>query len=115
MILISGFSLSGPTDASFSENFYGLKRRRRPYIETDRTKAAVGAVPTGEKLRPREIRRSLLFLVGIPYLRAKAKDYYEELGGGVSSDILNEGIDVRQIRYLSDDVYTHSTFLEQLS
>ncbi|KAJ6567179.1 cyclin-dependent protein kinase inhibitor [Mycena vulgaris] len=74
-------------NASFSENFYGLKRRRRPFIETERAKAAVGGIPPGEKLRAKEIWRSLLFLVGVPYLRAKAQDYYEELGGGVSLDI----------------------------
>lgn len=50
-------------DASFSENFYGLKRRRRPYIETTRAKAAVGGVPPGEALGDRELQRSLLFLV----------------------------------------------------
>ena len=98
----------GLTDASFSENFYGLKRRRRPCIETERAKAAVGGVPIGEKLRPQEIKQSLLFLVGIPYLRAKAQDYYEELGGGVSSEILNGGIDLRQLRALTDDVCKHS-------
>ena len=27
------------------------------------------------------------FEVGVPYLRAKAQDYYEELGGGIESDI----------------------------
>lgn len=51
------------SDASFSENFYGLKRRRRPYIETERARAAVGGIPATEKLRNREIWRSLLFLV----------------------------------------------------
>ena len=50
-------------DASFSENFYGLKRRRRPYIETPRATAAVGGIPSGEPLRSPEIWRSLLFLV----------------------------------------------------
>ncbi|KAJ6539036.1 cyclin-dependent protein kinase inhibitor [Mycena capillaripes] len=74
-------------NASFSENFYGLKRRRRPFIETERAKAAVGGIPPGESLRSEEIWRSLLFLVGVPYLRAKAHDYYEELGGGLSSDV----------------------------
>ncbi|KAK7061450.1 ankyrin repeat protein nuc-2 [Favolaschia claudopus] len=73
-------------DASFSENFYGLKRRRRPFIDAERAQAAVGGIPSGEKLRAQEITRSLLFLVGMPYLRAKAQDYYEELGGGLSSE-----------------------------
>ncbi|OBZ76114.1 Peroxisome assembly protein 12 [Grifola frondosa] len=76
--------------ASFSENFYGLKRRRRPLFETERARAAVGGIFPEEKLRDREIWRSLLFLVGLPYVRARAQDYYEELGGGVQTDILSE-------------------------
>ena len=54
---------------SFTENFYGLKRRRRPFFETDRANAAVGGVPPEEKLREREILRSLLLLVQfcLPY------------------------------------------------
>jgi len=51
------------TGASFAENFYGLKRRRKPLIETERAKAAVGGVPEEEQLGPKELRRSLLFLV----------------------------------------------------
>lgn len=54
-------------DASFSENFYGLKRRRRPFIETERTKAAVGHALAGEKLRSTEIWKSLAFLVSIRF------------------------------------------------
>jgi len=50
-------------DASFAENFYGLKRRRRPFIEMERAKAAVGGVPQGEALTKSEIWRSLGFLV----------------------------------------------------
>ncbi|KAF8665577.1 hypothetical protein AX16_000035 [Volvariella volvacea WC 439] len=90
-------------NASFSENFYGLKRRRRPYIRTDRAQAAVGGIPSGEKLGPRELKLSLLFLVGIPYLRARAHDYYEELGGGVNSDLLDEGVDARRLRALTEE------------
>ncbi|KIK65606.1 hypothetical protein GYMLUDRAFT_159297 [Collybiopsis luxurians FD-317 M1] len=92
--------------ASFAENFYGLKRRRRPFIEPERAKAATGGIPDAEKLGTREIQRSLLFLVGLPYLRAKAQDYYEELGGGVSSDILEEStLDPRQLRALTDQSF----------
>jgi hypothetical protein len=50
-------------DASFAENFYGLKRRRRPFVETERARAAVGGVPIEEKLRDREVWRSLIVLV----------------------------------------------------
>jgi hypothetical protein len=50
-------------DASFAENFYGLKRRRRPFIETERAQAAVGGVALEEKLGDREVWRSLVILV----------------------------------------------------
>ncbi|KIM67789.1 hypothetical protein SCLCIDRAFT_1070521 [Scleroderma citrinum Foug A] len=80
-------------NASFAEKFYGLKRRRKAWIPTERSNAAVGGVPPGEKLRDREIWRSLFFLVAVPYVRAKAHDYYEQLGGGVSPDILGDNED----------------------
>lgn len=49
--------------ASFAENFYGLKRRRRPLYETPRATAAAGNATGVGKLRSQDIRRSLLFLV----------------------------------------------------
>jgi hypothetical protein len=61
-----GFLTGFHSDASFAENFYGLKRRRRPFFELERKLAAVGGVPEGEKLRMREVNRSLLFLVRGP-------------------------------------------------
>ncbi|KAG8754770.1 ubiquitin-protein ligase peroxin 12 [Serendipita sp. 396] len=76
--------------ASFSENFYGLVRRRRPVVETEKANIAVGRAAEPPKLRERDIQQSLLLLVGIPYLRAKAQDYFESLGGGMSSDLLGE-------------------------
>ena len=42
--------------------------------------------------------------VAVPYLRAKTHDYYEQLGGGVSSDILEDAGDGRRIQALTDDV-----------
>ena len=42
----------------------------------------------------------------MPYIRAKAQDYFEELGGGVNSDILDETLDARQIQALADQVRT---------
>ncbi|KZT27047.1 hypothetical protein NEOLEDRAFT_1131563 [Neolentinus lepideus HHB14362 ss-1] len=92
-------------NASFAENFYGLKRRRRPLIEPERAKAAVGGVFEEEKLRDREIRRSLVLLVGIPYLRSKAQDYYEDLGGGIDPEILDENANSRHIRALTDQSF----------
>jgi hypothetical protein len=43
--------------------------------------------------------------VTVPYLRAKAHDYYDQLGGGVSSDILEDAGDGRRIQALTDEVY----------
>lgn len=42
--------------------------------------------------------------VAVPYLRAKAHDYYEQLGGGVSSDILEDTGDGRHTQALPDGV-----------
>ncbi|KAI5894258.1 uncharacterized protein SCHCODRAFT_02624182 [Schizophyllum commune H4-8] len=77
-------------NASFAENFYGMKRRRRPFIETDRARVASGMIPPAERLRNREIRWSLFFLVAIPYIRAKAHDWFEDVGGGTHIDILDD-------------------------
>ena len=48
----------------------------------------------------------------MPYIRAKAQDYYERLGGGVDSDILDDtSASVRiqvgeaRVRYRSDITY----------
>ena len=49
--------------ASFAENFYGLKRRRVPLFKMERARSAVGGVFPEEKLRNREMWRSLFFLV----------------------------------------------------
>ncbi|CCM04807.1 uncharacterized protein FIBRA_07000 [Fibroporia radiculosa] len=89
--------------ASFSENFYGLKRRRRTLFETERVHAAVPGILPGEKLRDKEIWRSLLFLVGLPYLRTKAQEYYEDLGGGVHSEIMEESLANRRAQVLSEE------------
>lgn len=42
----------------------------------------------------------------MPYIRARAQDYYEELGGGVSPDI-EDGMDARRLRALTDRVSEH--------
>ena len=42
----------------------------------------------------------------MPYIRAKAQDYFEELGGGVNPDILDETLETRQIQALTDQVST---------
>jgi len=91
-------------NASFAENFYGLKRRRRPLFATERAAAAVGGVPAQEKLRSKEITRSLIFLVGLPYLRSKAQDYFEELGGGLDPEMANASNE-RHVLALTDQTW----------
>ena len=55
----------GHTGASFAENFYGLKRRRAPLFKTERARSAAGGVFPEERMREREIWRSLVFLVRV--------------------------------------------------
>ncbi|PWZ02708.1 hypothetical protein BCV70DRAFT_196957 [Testicularia cyperi] len=92
--------------SSFSENFYGLKRRKRPALHTSRAKASSEAtsvsIASAERLTKREIRLSLLFLVGLPYLGAKLDDYWESIGGGVSSSANLFGDDPSNDRQFRD-------------
>ncbi|KAK4697425.1 peroxin-12, partial [Phenoliferia sp. Uapishka_3] len=76
--------------ASFAENFYGLKRRRVLGAGTEKAAAAVELTGRSEKLGKREIRASLAALILIPYMRSKAQDWYEQLGGGVDSDLFRD-------------------------
>ncbi|EPQ32472.1 uncharacterized protein PFL1_00667 [Pseudozyma flocculosa PF-1] len=73
--------------ASFAENFYGLKRRRRPALQTTRAQSSSAstsvAIARAEALTRREVRLSLLFAVGLPYVQAKLHDFWERNGGGV--------------------------------
>ena len=77
--------------SSFAENFYGLRRRRRPGLSRN---SGVGAtsvtVAKSERLGAKEVRMSLLFLVGLPYLGAKLEDCWERNGGGLSTNHLFE-------------------------
>jgi len=75
--------------SSFAENFYGLRRRRRPGIATPRAKTASSARTTQqamEALRPIDIYVSLFTLVGLPYLQTKLHDLWEREGGGVDAE-----------------------------
>ncbi|KAF8809158.1 hypothetical protein BYT27DRAFT_6536927 [Phlegmacium glaucopus] len=47
----------------------------------------------------------MVLQVGVPYIRAKAQDYVEGLGGGVNSEILDETLDARQIQALTDQTF----------
>jgi hypothetical protein len=80
--------------SSFAENFYGLRRRRRPGLSSSRTKG-FSATPRAslaryEALRPREIRASLFLLVAAPYLKGKLHDAWERVGGGAQGALFED-------------------------
>ncbi|GAA5919352.1 hypothetical protein JCM1841_004357 [Sporobolomyces salmonicolor] len=80
---------------SFAEYFYGLKRRRvlsrgGGGAREERTKAAFELMGKSDRLGKREVRGSLVFLVLLPYLRTKAQDWYERLGGGADADLFDD-------------------------
>ncbi|KAF9924854.1 ubiquitin-protein ligase peroxin 12 [Linnemannia zychae] len=92
--------------ASFAENFYGLKRVRTPRVvkpvktniddESVASSAAAAAAasmsaPSGSnKLCERDIRRSLLFLIGLPYIKCKLDEYYEKVSGGEAARLFGD-------------------------
>jgi hypothetical protein len=54
--------------------------------------------------------------IGIPYFRAKANDFFERLGGGLSSDAFEEGLVAGQLQDQSDHVRrTFSDFYSVLT
>ncbi|WFD34366.1 ubiquitin-protein ligase peroxin 12 [Malassezia cuniculi] len=75
-------------NASFTENFYGLARRRRPGVSIDKTASAVSpaTLRASQLLTPKQINRSLFILTGLPYIGTKLDEYWEHLGGGVVDD-----------------------------
>jgi peroxin-12 len=88
--------------ASFAENFYGLKRVA--------TQAAINGqfiAPASDqfnqKLSTKDINRSLLFLVGLPYIKCKLDLLYSQVSGGASASLLGENEqEARELEILSD-------------
>ncbi|KAF9583185.1 ubiquitin-protein ligase peroxin 12 [Lunasporangiospora selenospora] len=91
--------------ASFAENFYGLKRVRAPRtvkvakvnIDDESVAASVNtaaalnaSVPGSNKLRNRDIYKSLLFLIGLPYVKCKLDEYYEKVSGGEAARLFGD-------------------------
>ncbi|ORZ01803.1 Pex12 amino terminal region-domain-containing protein, partial [Syncephalastrum racemosum] len=71
--------------ASFAENFYGLKRVSSAYLNSNAAKfAATGGKSTAPPLTSREINRSLLVLVGLPYVKCRLDLFYNQISGGSS-------------------------------
>jgi hypothetical protein len=53
--------------------------------------------------------------VGLPYIRAKAQDYFEELGGGIDPEILQGSDATRHAQALTDQVSGGSVFFTSSS
>ncbi|WVR07920.1 hypothetical protein IAU60_004963 [Kwoniella sp. DSM 27419] len=72
-------------NASVSEHFYGLRTIPSGSIHAPRLDAF--EPPKRRKLSRRQQWGLLMFLVGLPYIRARAQDYYERLGGGREDEL----------------------------
>ncbi|RKP10482.1 Pex12 amino terminal region-domain-containing protein [Thamnocephalis sphaerospora] len=70
--------------ASFSENFYGLKRARTS--------------ERGDKWTSTDVSRSLLFLVGLPYLKLKLDEAFDKTRGGAAAELFGEDEDETPLR-----------------
>lgn len=72
--------------SSFAENFYMLRRRKRPGLNSSRLPPSKHS----EKLTAWKVNASLFFIVGLPYIQAKAHDWWERNGGGVDNDLFDD-------------------------
>ncbi|WVF68357.1 hypothetical protein IAT40_003122 [Kwoniella sp. CBS 6097] len=66
-------------NASISEHFYGLRSRPTQSFPTPRLSAFEGSAR--RNLSSKQRWALLVFLVGVPYIRARGQDYFERLGG----------------------------------
>ena len=71
--------------ASFAENFYGLKRVSSSYLSN--SKFAVNGQSTPALTRA-QVNKSLLMLVGLPYVKCRLDLLYSQISGGLSASIL---------------------------
>ncbi|KAI9012520.1 Pex12 amino terminal region-domain-containing protein [Phycomyces nitens] len=69
--------------ASFAENFYGLKRVSSAHLASRPKFSSVGP-DTTPPLSSKEIQRSLLMLVGLPYIKCRLDLFYQRISGGAS-------------------------------
>ncbi|KAH8089169.1 Pex12 amino terminal region-domain-containing protein, partial [Filobasidium floriforme] len=74
MLLVEGYHLRR-LDSTFADQFYGMRYR--------------SSLPDRPSARPSSRQKALIlaFIVGIPYVKAKMKDLYERLGGGLDPEI----------------------------
>ncbi|WVQ84852.1 hypothetical protein IAT38_007009 [Cryptococcus sp. DSM 104549] len=70
-------------NASISEHFYSLRLSPSSPLPTPRLSQIEPPPASRRNLSRRQRWAMLLFLVGVPYLRARLQDYYERMGGGI--------------------------------
>ncbi|CAO3653828.1 unnamed protein product [Cunninghamella echinulata] len=74
--------------ASFAENFYGLKRVSTNYLESKGSQFALPVSTSGQGQTPsltkQEINKSLLVLVGLPYIKCRMDLFYQQISGDAS-------------------------------
>ncbi|KAG2217287.1 hypothetical protein INT45_005389 [Circinella minor] len=95
--------------ASFAENFYGLKRVSSAYLNNNKFAAAVnGGQSSTPPLTRNQINKSLLVLVGLPYVKCRLDLFYSQISGGLSASILggNEQEEREQEELLDMDTPT---------
>jgi peroxin-12 len=89
--------------ASFAENFYGLKRVANNAVMNGQFVAPANEQSTTPKLSTRDVNRSLLFLVGLPYIKCKLDLLYSQVSGGASASLLGENEhEARELEILND-------------
>ncbi|KAK4519843.1 uncharacterized protein ATC70_010086 [Mucor velutinosus] len=74
---------------SFAENFYGLKRVSTAHLESIKFTSPINS-QSSPALTSREISKSLLVLVGLPYVKCRLDLLYQKVSGGSASSILGD-------------------------
>lgn len=74
---------------SFAENFYGLKRVSTAHLDGIKFATPVNS-QSSPALTSREITKSLLVLVGLPYVKCRLDLLYQKVSGGAASSILGD-------------------------
>ncbi|CAM6052070.1 unnamed protein product [Sphagnum compactum] len=105
MLLLELHSLR-TADASFAEALYGLKRMPAEILSTGVAmthQAQDSAVSQTRPLSRRQRGLSLLFLVGLPYLKLKLQSAYNTQRGGVLQAALWGRGDAEDVQFLETD------------
>ncbi|KAG2190482.1 hypothetical protein INT46_011699 [Mucor plumbeus] len=92
---------------SFAENFYGLKRVSTSHLDSIKFASPINS-QSSPALTTREITKSLLVLVGLPYVKCRLDLLYQKVSGGSASSILgdNEQLEMENEELASPETST---------